>query len=674
MIPFVVFFSWLLLLLRFCPRDLSALHASLVRPFEFTCGVLRICSVCCTHAWFVFGVAGKQYALAILGGEPPVHNGVIGALPRPFGGLPTAQCIEGIRRSAVIGLRRPLWRPLASAEEGADTLSADQSVSAGGVTLAKRAVSEVWVGTPDYPTRLFFYISLSALSRPMSKECVYLAVDVSAPMGAYLAEAVEALTEMVSDKVLWHAQDALGLAFLGGATNNTLAAELGGYEGIAEMHALAPVGSNGFEAIGALQKLRSDHAHASDIGGRSSSSFDVIDAIVVAVDSIEKYCEKHKYAKRILLVTAGVDLRTDDDGLPEEVVVKLKDAQIRVDFYGSGGGLSLLEDEEGTSLSERSAHTRHFLRTLSSQLGRPADALDGEPANRQGHFQLVPLERAHAQELTLAPPPRKNTTAYRGAFTIGDTKLPVISYRQAPHTRLKLWAQNVAQQGGGRRTHVSHTHVCANATLGSHTWVFSHLSMRVLVAKLVEVKEGGGVSHLSESQGLRLFRALFFSFITLPCSPPPLTSRKTVKASAWPKWNSVSKGAIADEGARAASLGEGGSASASSAAAAAGIDTTMTETRCFRQADPNTEVAPDLRLKVPSVFSHTLPMPPIRHTPLPIRHTRPIRFHVCHMPILCVTRQFSVSHANSLSLRGAPLRKGPGADERRRREALQARR
>ena len=130
------------------------MRASLVRPFEFTCGVPRICSVCCTHAWFVFGVARKQYAQAILGGEPPFHNGVIGALPLPFGWLPTAQCIEGIRRSAVIGLCRPMWRPLASAEEGADSLSAGQSVSAGGVTRAKRAVSEVFVGTPvpvDYP-------------------------------------------------------------------------------------------------------------------------------------------------------------------------------------------------------------------------------------------------------------------------------------------------------------------------------------------------------------------------------------------------------------------------------------------------------------------------------------------------------------------------------------------
>jgi len=109
-----VVFSLVFSFLGFCPRELSALRASLVRPFEFTCGVLRICSVCCAHAWFVLGVAGKQYAQATLGGEPPFRNGVIGALPLPFGWLPTAQCIEGSRRSTVINLCRPLWRALAS--------------------------------------------------------------------------------------------------------------------------------------------------------------------------------------------------------------------------------------------------------------------------------------------------------------------------------------------------------------------------------------------------------------------------------------------------------------------------------------------------------------------------------------------------------------------------------
>ena len=45
------------------------------------------------------------------------------------------ECIEDSRLSAVIGLRRSLWRPLAAAAEGAEThLPTSQSVSAGGVT------------------------------------------------------------------------------------------------------------------------------------------------------------------------------------------------------------------------------------------------------------------------------------------------------------------------------------------------------------------------------------------------------------------------------------------------------------------------------------------------------------------------------------------------------------
>ena len=58
-----------------------------------------------------------------LGGNPLVHDGVIGVLPRPYGRLPIAQCIEGSRRSTVISLCQPLWRALASAAEGADSFT-----------------------------------------------------------------------------------------------------------------------------------------------------------------------------------------------------------------------------------------------------------------------------------------------------------------------------------------------------------------------------------------------------------------------------------------------------------------------------------------------------------------------------------------------------------------------
>ena len=135
-----------------CPR--CAHHWSARSSSRVAFSASAVCVVLTFGSCSAIGVAGKQYAQATLGGEPPFRNGVIGALPLPFGSLPTAQCIEGIRRSAVIGLCRPLWRPLASAEEGADSLSAGQSVSAGGVTRANRAVSEVWVGTPvpvEYP-------------------------------------------------------------------------------------------------------------------------------------------------------------------------------------------------------------------------------------------------------------------------------------------------------------------------------------------------------------------------------------------------------------------------------------------------------------------------------------------------------------------------------------------
>ena len=52
------FFSLVFSFLGFCTRVLSALRPSLVRPFEFTCDFLRVCSSCCARFWFC--VAGIQ--------------------------------------------------------------------------------------------------------------------------------------------------------------------------------------------------------------------------------------------------------------------------------------------------------------------------------------------------------------------------------------------------------------------------------------------------------------------------------------------------------------------------------------------------------------------------------------------------------------------------------------
>ena len=141
------FFSLVFSFLGFCPRVLSALRPSLVRPFEFTCDCLRVCGSCCADWWSVLLAYGMLWQSFFWEGKylPPVH-GVIGALPRPYGGLP----IEGSRRSAVISLCRPLWRPLAAAVEGADSFTSRSVCLRRGEhpSEARRSRSVNWLSYP----------------------------------------------------------------------------------------------------------------------------------------------------------------------------------------------------------------------------------------------------------------------------------------------------------------------------------------------------------------------------------------------------------------------------------------------------------------------------------------------------------------------------------------------
>ena len=56
-------------------------------------------------------------------------------------------CPQGSRLSAVIGLCRSLWRPLAAAAEGADLSASESACLRRGGHPAERAGSGVWVGT-----------------------------------------------------------------------------------------------------------------------------------------------------------------------------------------------------------------------------------------------------------------------------------------------------------------------------------------------------------------------------------------------------------------------------------------------------------------------------------------------------------------------------------------------
>ena len=70
-------------------------------------------------------------------------------MPRPVWPAVHWVCIEGSRLSAVIGLSRSLWRPLAAAAEGADSSASKSVCLRRGEHPAERAGSGVWVGTPD---------------------------------------------------------------------------------------------------------------------------------------------------------------------------------------------------------------------------------------------------------------------------------------------------------------------------------------------------------------------------------------------------------------------------------------------------------------------------------------------------------------------------------------------
>ena len=127
-------------LVCFCLLPRAALHDSCP---SYSC-------LCASLVYIVFGIcladdpfgrcgiiARQRFILICFGRSlHPSHEA--GLLPSPrLAGCPLrmAECIEGSRLSAVIGLCRSLWRPLAAAAKGVEThLPASQSVSAGGVT------------------------------------------------------------------------------------------------------------------------------------------------------------------------------------------------------------------------------------------------------------------------------------------------------------------------------------------------------------------------------------------------------------------------------------------------------------------------------------------------------------------------------------------------------------
>ena len=149
LIPFY-FSSFVFTFRVFCPRGLSALRPSLVRPLASTCCGIRIYgssgvgqSVC----WHIIMLEQFHECFGRSNFLHPSHEA--GLLPSPhLAGCPL-RLHEGSRLSAVIGLCRSLWRPLAAAAEGANSSASESICLRREGHLAERAGSGVWVGTPD---------------------------------------------------------------------------------------------------------------------------------------------------------------------------------------------------------------------------------------------------------------------------------------------------------------------------------------------------------------------------------------------------------------------------------------------------------------------------------------------------------------------------------------------
>ena len=138
-------------LVCFCLLPRAALHDSCL---SYSC-------LCASLVYIVFGIcladdpfgrcgiiARQRFILICFGRSlHPSHEA--GLLPSPrLAGCPLQMHRGYSRLSAVIGLCRSLWRPLAAAAEGADSSASESACLRRGGHPAERAGSGVWVGTP----------------------------------------------------------------------------------------------------------------------------------------------------------------------------------------------------------------------------------------------------------------------------------------------------------------------------------------------------------------------------------------------------------------------------------------------------------------------------------------------------------------------------------------------
>lgn len=160
--------------------------------------------------------------------------------------------------------------------------------------------------------------------------------------------ACEATKLLIQQKLLFSKNHEIGILIMGSEeTINDLNEEYGGYDNITVFHELDVPSLNSMKLM-------------QDINATNSNA-DVLDAIIVAVNMIEKRCGKKAYNKRIFVHTDGNCLCENEDQLQAIIdQINVQNIKVNVIAVGFGGDVSDLKLE----LTEQQAATEANLRIL----------------------------------------------------------------------------------------------------------------------------------------------------------------------------------------------------------------------------------------------------------------------------------------------------------------------
>jgi ATP-dependent DNA helicase 2 subunit 2 len=163
-----------------------------------------------------------------------------------------------------------------------------------------------------------------------------------------LQVACEATKLLIQQKLLFSKNHEVGIIIMGSDESvNELNEEHGGYDNITVFHELT---IPSLESMKLMQDITSTNSNA-----------DVLDAIVVAVDMIEKNCGKKAYNKRIFIHTDGNCLCENEEQLQDIInQINVQNIKVNVIAVGFGGDVTDLKQE----LTDQQRQTEANLRLL----------------------------------------------------------------------------------------------------------------------------------------------------------------------------------------------------------------------------------------------------------------------------------------------------------------------